>query len=251
MARRAEGHIHACNGGIHPRPPRKVGRKITTSVGPEKSGEGEPAPCRGDAHRASNARAACAGRPQPTTSATRPTRAQASRDARAASRLDAASGTVPGGAQSLGQTLSRTDRREPAPIVAGSNGAPMLDSRAIGAWRSLVAHLNGVQEVERSNRSAPTNARRPPPGRCCTDRCCPQALRVRQRRSRTTGSGQRDSHRRGNDGAVTPDPGSRWQCGREPTLRGCQRLDTCCARAPTRAAPVPSEAGSAPRAKRS
>ena len=28
---------------------------------------------------------------------------------------------------------------------------------ALGAWRSLVAHLNGVQEVERSNRSAPTN----------------------------------------------------------------------------------------------
>ena len=27
----------------------------------------------------------------------------------------------------------------------------------VGAWRSLVAHLNGVQEVERSNRSAPTN----------------------------------------------------------------------------------------------
>jgi hypothetical protein len=26
----------------------------------------------------------------------------------------------------------------------------------VGAWRSLVAHLNGVQEVERSNRSAPT-----------------------------------------------------------------------------------------------
>jgi hypothetical protein len=26
----------------------------------------------------------------------------------------------------------------------------------LGAWRSLVAHLNGVQEVERSNRSAPT-----------------------------------------------------------------------------------------------
>ncbi len=30
--------------------------------------------------------------------------------------------------------------------------------RAVGAWRSLVAHLNGVQEVERSNRSAPTIA---------------------------------------------------------------------------------------------
>ena len=28
--------------------------------------------------------------------------------------------------------------------------------RRLGAWRSLVAHLNGVQEVERSNRSAPT-----------------------------------------------------------------------------------------------
>ena len=27
---------------------------------------------------------------------------------------------------------------------------------SVGAWRSLVAHLNGVQEVERSNRSAPT-----------------------------------------------------------------------------------------------
>ena len=32
----------------------------------------------------------------------------------------------------------------------------LLDSAPIGAWRSLVAHLNGVQEVERSNRSAPT-----------------------------------------------------------------------------------------------
>ena len=34
----------------------------------------------------------------------------------------------------------------------------------LGAWRSLVAHLNGVQEVERSNRSAPTtllNVKRP------------------------------------------------------------------------------------------
>jgi hypothetical protein len=33
----------------------------------------------------------------------------------------------------------------------------MVDSPPVGAWRSLVAHLNGVQEVERSNRSAPTN----------------------------------------------------------------------------------------------
>ncbi len=34
----------------------------------------------------------------------------------------------------------------------------------VGAWRSLVAHLNGVQEAERSNRSAPTthlNVKRP------------------------------------------------------------------------------------------
>ena len=30
----------------------------------------------------------------------------------------------------------------------------------LGAWRSLVAHLNGVQEVERSNRSAPTTLSR-------------------------------------------------------------------------------------------
>ena len=35
----------------------------------------------------------------------------------------------------------------------GATGGRLV---ALGAWRSLVAHLNGVQEVERSNRSAPT-----------------------------------------------------------------------------------------------
>ena len=40
---------------------------------------------------------------------------------------------------------------------AGSSAAPLVDSGPVGAWRSLVAHLNGVQEAERSNRSAPTS----------------------------------------------------------------------------------------------
>ena len=44
----------------------------------------------------------------------------------------------------------------PSPSSTGLSRR-VLDSGPVGAWRSLVAHLNGVQEAERSNRSAPTN----------------------------------------------------------------------------------------------
>ena len=52
-----------------------------------------------------------------------------------------------------------TARTRMAPRSAAS---PVADGRLVGlgAWRSLVAHLNGVQEVERSNRSAPTTLSR-------------------------------------------------------------------------------------------
>ena len=46
------------------------------------------------------------------------------------------------------------DRWSAAARLSGQG--PLLDSDRVGAWRSLVAHLNGVQEVPRSNRGAPT-----------------------------------------------------------------------------------------------
>ena len=48
-------------------------------------------------------------------------------------------------------TCWSTNEIEPAGAVVGSGILSV-----VGAWRSLVAHLNGVQEAERSNRSAPT-----------------------------------------------------------------------------------------------
>jgi hypothetical protein len=57
----------------------------------------------------------------------------------------------------------RSDPPAPGSPATGRTGQPdqpppptVLDSGPVGAWRSLVAHLNGVQEAERSNRSAPT-----------------------------------------------------------------------------------------------
>ena len=57
----------------------------------------------------------------------------------------------------------------PPGVAADGDGSPVRASvilSVVGAWRSLVAHLNGVQEVERSNRSAPTITwtRERPPG---------------------------------------------------------------------------------------
>ena len=61
--------------------------------------------------------------------------------------------------------LARESKDELADYAAGParrrwpSGRPIataVELVRLGAWRSLVAHLNGVQEVERSNRSAPT-----------------------------------------------------------------------------------------------
>ena len=75
-------------------------------------------------------------------------------------------------------TCSPANRRTSSPTTAAGAARParpglarhrssatVLDSPPVGAWRSLVAHLNGVQEAERSNRSAPTidlNVKGPP-----------------------------------------------------------------------------------------
>ena len=57
-------------------------------------------------------------------------------------------------------SLSADRRRSIDTRVSSSCGIPAGEAsailRAVGVWRSLVAHLNGVQEVPRSNRGTPT-----------------------------------------------------------------------------------------------
>ena len=55
----------------------------------------------------------------------------------------------------IGHVVSgETGQYPPLDVAVIIPGA--LKGQLVGAWRSLVAHLNGVQEAERSNRSAPT-----------------------------------------------------------------------------------------------
>ncbi len=66
---------------------------------------------------------------------------------------------------------------------AAPGGHLGYDSHPVGAWRSLVAHLHGVQGVASSNLVAPTNN--------CSENCCGQACgqvqeRVPTVRSRAT-----------------------------------------------------------------
>ena len=130
------------------------GRRRGRLHGRRGLGAGRTARCR-DAHRAAGPSRAVRGQERPAL----PGRPAGSRVEGRARRLRSLDGPARGAAGRGRGDLGRLRRPRIRLPVGPFDGGAVLDSRFVGAWRSLVAHQSGGLVVVGSNPAAPTNIR--------------------------------------------------------------------------------------------